>query len=134
MVHLHFDGRSPRHGVVLGPAPWFRISGNFIRQGPNGAIVAMYRRHQWELKGNHYTRWDCKQPGTIHFEDAEGGRTESFGPFQKFHAADGVLYVDDRLFAKFIEEAQLWHSYETENFWPALIFEAPAPHATKGPS
>lgn len=126
MVHLHFDGRSPSYSLVLGPAPWFRISGNFIRQGPDGTVVATYRHHQWELQGRHFTRWDCKQPSVIHFEDAAGGPTERFGPFQTLYAADGVLYADDELFAKFIEESQLWHCYATENFWPALVFESAA--------
>jgi hypothetical protein len=42
------------------------------------------------------------------------------------HAADGVLYADDELFAKILEESQLWHCYATENFWPALISPATA--------
>ncbi|MGE0161033.1 MAG: hypothetical protein AB7T31_16670 [Gemmatimonadales bacterium] len=123
MVHIHFDGRSPTSSLVLGPAPWFRIAGNFIRQGPEGTPVAIYRSHQWDVQGRYFTRWDCKEPGLIHFEDVAGGRTEYFGPFGRFHAADGVLYADDELFAKFIEEAQLWHCYATENFWPVLVFE-----------
>jgi hypothetical protein len=39
---------------------------------------------------------------------------------------DGVLYADDELFAKILEESQLWHCYATENFWPALISPATA--------
>jgi hypothetical protein len=112
--------------MVLGPAPWIRISGNFIRQGPEGTVVAIYRHHQWELQGRHFTRWYCKPPGVLHFEDVDGGRTEPFGPFQTFHAADGVLYSDDELFAKILEESQLWHCYATENSWPALISPATA--------
>ena len=127
MIHLHFNGSSPAYAVTLGPAPWFRIAGNFIRQGPHGAIAATYRHHQWEVQGRHFTRSDCKDRAVIHFEDAAGGPTEDYGPFDTFHAADGVMYADGKLFAKFIEESQLWHCYPTENFWPVMVVKAAGP-------
>jgi hypothetical protein len=38
MIQLRFEGASGSD-TILGLAPWFRIAGNFIRQGPHGAIV-----------------------------------------------------------------------------------------------
>ena len=128
-IHLFFEGTSPSYAVTLGPAPWYRISGNFIREGPAGRIVAIFRRHMWDLADHSYTRFDCRDPALIHFEDSAGGTTEDFGPIASFFAADGVLYAEGKLFAKFIEETQLWHSYVTENFWPAMIIK-PAPPPT----
>ena len=124
MVHLKFDASSPAYSVTLGPAPWFRVAGNFIRQGPEGVIVATYRKHQWEVQSRYFTRFDCWDRAVIHFEDAAGGSSEDFGPFDQFHAADGTMYTGDKLFAKFIEESQLWHCYLTETFWPALVFQS----------
>ncbi len=121
MIHLHFQDVSKVGSITLGPAPWFRVAGNFIRQGPQGEIVAIYRHHHWEVKGKFFTRFDCHEGMTIHFEDTAGGPTEAFGPFSAFFTADGVLYTDNTLFAKFMEETQLWHCYDTENFWPAMV-------------
>lgn len=67
---------------------------------------------------------ECADPVLIHFEDAQGGATQPFGPFTKAAFFDGVFHSNDRLFAKFIEETQLWHCYPTENFWPVLVIEA----------
>jgi hypothetical protein len=126
MIHLYFEGGSPADSVTLGPAPWFRIAGNFIRQGPDGAIVGTYRRHQWEVQSGYFTRFDGKERAVVHFEDAAGGPSEDFGPFPRFHTSDGVLYADGKLFAKFVEESQLWHCYPSENFWPVIVIK-PAP-------
>jgi hypothetical protein len=133
MIHLQFEGGSPAGSITLGPAPWFRIAGNFIRQGPDGAIVGTFRRHQWEVESKHFTRFDCKERAAIHFQDAAGGATEDYGPFASLYASDGVMYADGKLFAKFIEESQLWHCYPTENFWPVIVIKA-APASASGPA
>jgi hypothetical protein len=127
MIHLHFDGPLRAQAVTLGPAPWFRIAGNYIRQGPHNVIVGSYRRHQWEVQAKYFTRYDCRDRAVIHFEDVAGGPTENFGPFPCFHGADGVVYAADKLFAKFIEESQLWHCYPTETFWPVMVVQAAPP-------
>jgi hypothetical protein len=126
MIRLLFEGTSPGNSVVLGPAPWFRIGGNFLRQGPHAAIVGTYRQHQWELQARYFTRWDCPEPTLVHFEDVAGGRTEDYGPFTEIYAADGVVHADQKIFAKFVEESQLWHCYPTENFWPVMIVKSAA--------
>ena len=122
MVRLQFKGLTG--GVSVGPAPWFRISGNFVRQGPVGVIVGTFRDHHWQIGSQHFIRYDCSDHVLIHFEDAAGGQTEDYGPFAAFHAADGVMYAEDKLFAKFIEESQLWHCYPTENFWPVMVIKS----------
>jgi hypothetical protein len=123
LVRLHFHGFGGT-SVTLGPAPWFRVSGNFIRQGPDGVVVATLRSHQWQIESRHFTRFECEDATLIHFEDMGGSPTENFGPYPAFYTADGVMYASEKLFAKFIEETQLWHCYVTENFWPAIVIKA----------
>jgi len=124
MIELDFKSGHPDKPATLGPAPWFRIAGNFIRQGPHGNIVGTFRMHHWEVGGHYYARYDCKGPVLVHFEDLEGGKTESFGPFPYLYAQDGVMHVEDNLFAKFIEENQVWHAFAMETFWPVLVIES----------
>ena len=129
MITLRFSagGTAPAAaGPTLGPAPWFRISGNFIRVGPHGTIGGTFNMHYWEVNGRHYPRYDCPEPAVLHFEDTAGGPTPRFGPCRSLYAEDGVLHVDGKLFAKFIEETVLWHRFETETYWPVLVIE-PAP-------
>jgi hypothetical protein len=123
MIRLLLEKPPPKRPVSLGPAPWFRIGGNFIRVGPHGTIGGTYRQHQWEVQAQYFTRWDCRERVLVHFEDAAGGATQDYGPFSESYAADGVMHVDNKLFAKFVEESQLWHCYPTENFWPVMILK-----------
>ncbi len=122
MIKLLFED-GPRR-VELGPAPWFRVAGNFIRKGPHGSICGTFRMHHWEVSGQHFARYDCKEPALVHFEDAQGGQTEDFGPFSFLDAQDGVMHAEKNLFAKFLEETQMWHCFPTETFWPVLVVKS----------
>lgn len=124
MIRLLFGGVAKIHDVALGPAEAFRIAGNFIRQLPSGEIVAHYRNHQWQIGKNHFSRYDCTQPTVIHFEAADGTPSSTFGPFHKLFVADGTLYADEDLFAKFMEETLNWHSYRLETYWPTLVISS----------
>jgi hypothetical protein len=121
MIRLAFGSNDLGYGITLGPAPVFRVGGNFIRQGAEKSIVARYRNHFWEIQGRHFTRYDCVDVASIHFEDATGDPSEPFGPFAYFWVADGTIYAEKNLFAKFMEESQLWHCYPTDTYWPVMV-------------
>jgi hypothetical protein len=125
MVELRFEGLSAHQSVVAGPAPWFRIAGNYVRQGPSGAVVAQLERHQWSVGQQFFSRFDCRGPLVVHFEDAGGEPSGAFGPFTSLAVADGTMYSGDRVLAKFAEETQLWHAFPTETYWPVLVIAAP---------
>jgi hypothetical protein len=124
MIQLLFGGVSKAQDVALGPAPAFRVAGNFIRVLPSNEVVAFYHNHQWQVKDGHYSRYDCHQPFVIHFEDAEGASTPVYGPFKTLFVADGTMYTDNELFAKFIDETLNWHSFKLETYWPSLVISA----------
>jgi len=124
MIHLHFRGATANTSVTLGPAPWFRVAGNFVRQGPHGAIVGTFRRHVWEVGSEHFPIYECREPHRIHFEDAAGGVGPVLGPYSRLTVEDGLMHEDDRLVAKFMDQNQLWLCYETETYWPVMIIKA----------
>ena len=126
MIHLLFGGIAGVHSVVLGPAPWFSIGENFIRQGPAGDVVAHYRNHVWEAHGRQFVRYDCKDRSLINFENAIGEKSENFGPFNDFWVSDGAMYTETKLFAKHMDETQLWHCYETDTYWAWLLIKSAA--------
>jgi hypothetical protein len=124
MIHLKFEVTSSGPFVELGPAPWFRVAGNFIRQGPDGDIVGKFIHHYWEVQGRRYVRYFCEAPIVIHFDDAAGGQGVRLGPFSKLWCEDGVLHADDYLKAKFHEQTQVWNHYDTATYWPVLVIES----------
>ena len=124
MIQLRFEGEASGPDLILGPAPWFRVAGNFIRQGPDGAIAGSFHNHYWEVQSRRFIRYFCDEPHTVHFEDAAGGAVIRLGPFSKLWMEDGVLHADNFLKAKFHEETQIWHDYETDTYWPVMVIDA----------
>ena len=125
MIHLRFE-LSAAQRAVLGPAVAFRVAGNFIRHAESGEILARYLNHFWEVQGMHFTHYSCPNPVHVHFEDAEGGKTDLYGPYNDLSVADGSVYTQNRLIAKFMDTTILWHDHETDTFWPSMILSAPA--------
>jgi hypothetical protein len=121
MIRLKFQAVQDVYSVIIGPAAGFRVAGNFMRRMPDHTVVAQYSRHQWRVRDRGFSRYDCLDPCLIYFADAEGTPSETFGPFDKMHVADGTMYSDDKLFAKFIDESLNWHSLELETYWPNLV-------------
>jgi hypothetical protein len=127
MIRLKFDAMQEARSVRVGPAEGFRIAGNFLREMPSNKVLGDYSRHQWHVGDEHFSRYDCLDVCYVYFADAEGVRSQSFGPFEGIHVADGTMYTKEKLFAKFIDETVLWHSFELESYWPSMIISAAPP-------
>ena len=127
MIHLKFEAMQEARSVVVGPAEAFRVAGNFLRKLPSNTVLGEYSRHQWHVNEGHFSRYDCSEKCYVYFTDAEGERSKTFGPFEELHVADGTMYTREKLFAKFIDESVLWHSFELESYWPSLIISSTAP-------
>jgi hypothetical protein len=125
MIRLKFQTFQDVHSATVGPAVAFRVAGNFLRQSPGDQVVGQYGRHQWVVQNRSFSRYDCLDPCCVFFTDAEGTRSTTFGPFRELFVADGTMYTDTRLFAKFIDESVLWHSFELETWWPSLVIMEP---------
>ena len=126
LIHLHFR-RANSSPLTIGPAPWFRIAGNFIRQGPHGAIVGTFRRHVWEVGSEYFPIYECVEPHKIHFEDAEGGVGPVLGTYSHLRVDDGTVTAEeDRVVAKFMDPTQLWLCYDADTYWPVMVIESAA--------
>lgn len=122
MLFLDFGSVADRmNSVRVGPSQWFRVGGNFIRD-ENGQIVAHYKRHFWFIGERAFTRYESDLPILVHFEDLEGGKSDTYGPYPSAWVADGSAYRTDRLFAKFIDTTLLWHDHESDTFWPWMVW------------
>jgi len=126
MITLIFESEQLAQSVALGPASFFRITGNFITEGFDGKAAARFSNHFWEMHGQKYfTQYACHDRTVIHFEDALENASEIFGPFDKITVADGIVYANGRLFARFTEETQLWHCFDTDTYWLSMVIASP---------
>jgi hypothetical protein len=90
----------------------------------SGEILATYHNHQWQVGEEHFASYACRDPCVLFFEDLLGGNTPTFGPFSNILVADGTLYAEQELFAKFIDETTHWRSYQLETYWATLVIRA----------
>ena len=121
MIHLLFKGHSAGNEVPLGPAASFRVAGNFIRDADTGEILARYLNHFWHVQEKCFTRYDCPEKVYMHFEDIEGGKTPTYGPFADLSVTDGSAHAKDKLVAKFMDTSLVWHDIQSDTYWQTMI-------------
>lgn len=124
MISLLFKGMAAHQNATLGPADAFCVAGNFIRDADTDEILARYHNHFWHVGELAFTHYETQGRVTMHFDDGRGGQTEHYGPFEKLYIADGSVYRDDKLLAKFSDEALTWRDMQTETYWPLMLLSA----------
>ena len=134
MVSLHFlHGVSdPDSTAVIGPAPWFRLTASYIREGPHGTICGTCPGIMWEVGGRHYKTLECRSLVTVCFENALGQHTATLGPFAYLRVSEGFMSMESGLIANFNEDSRRWIDVETGGTWPdILILPAQTPRASE---
>jgi len=71
-MRLHVAAPLRGHGVIVGPAPWFKLVRSTLRMGPAEAQVGQLENKQWKIHGRLFTAFHLDEASTIHFEAAAG--------------------------------------------------------------
>ena len=124
MLRLRFSGVTRPHGVFVGPAPWFRLGGRALIQGPDGQNVAEMRGHQWILNGLVFHRFDCRHPLSLLLEGPDGAVGEEFGEFDECAMVDGAIFAESNCLAEWLPDKNLWLSRESDAAWPVMLIQA----------
>ena len=123
MITITFQGLSRFDHIMLGPAPYFRINGRKLHQGPDEAERGTHQNHFWEIEGRFFTAYIVNGEHTIRFSNGAEQPDELFGPYKSIAVADGVLHQDN-LHARLLDDAQLWQRHTDDTRWAEVIFEA----------
>ena len=141
MIQLRFNSLAGTDPAVLGPAPYFRIAGPLLQQGPERSVVARYADHHWEIGSRFVSSYESVEAVVLHFEGPGGESSGLFGPFQQVRFPNGSCYTDHNLFAELVEErggpiraaaephAQWLHRADLKR-WPVLIVSPVEPGTT----
>jgi hypothetical protein len=125
MVELNMSPASLGSRLTLGPAPWFRLERHELREGPTERLVGTLRNQQWNVAGQHFIDVQATPGSTLHFEGPAGPVASEMGPFEFLSMADGALYGDGQVIARFDEDTYLWRSATTQEAWPSLVVRLP---------
>jgi hypothetical protein len=126
MLMMHFDGLTPAQAIVVGPAPFFRITGDRITRGPAGDEIAVYEEGMWHVGGDSFIVILTDAPTMIRFENADGEAGE-YGPYAALKIVDGAIRTGEGysdLLARLDEKSQTWHVYPEGKGFPAAILLA----------
>jgi hypothetical protein len=125
MVQLHNAPPPAGARLTLPSAPWFRVERHELREGPTERLVGHLSNRQWRVEGSHYGELQAHPGSTLHFEDAYGPASRELGPFQALQIADGAMYGDGKLLARFDEDTYMWRCTATREAFPCVVVAAP---------
>lgn len=121
MVLLNMSPALPGERLTLGPAPWFRMERNELRQGPTESLVGELRERQWRVGGQRFAMVEATPGALLRFAGPVGPSSSSYGPYRELRIADGELYGDGRVVARFDDDTYLWRDAQTLQAWPAVV-------------
>jgi hypothetical protein len=138
MIQLRFNSLTGTDPAILGPAPFFRIEGPLLQQGPDRSVVGRYCDHHWEIGARYVSSYESVAAVLLYFEGPGGESSKIYGPFQQVRFPNGSCYADRTLFAELVEEraspgrpsadghAQWLHRAELAR-WPVLVMSPVTP-------
>ena len=125
MIRLRFNSLAGTDPAILGPAPFFRIDGALLQQGPEQAVVGRYFDHHWEIGGRFVSSYECVEAVCLHFMGPNGDASASHGPFQQVRFPNGSCYADRSLFGELVHHPGAptghWVHRPSATLWQALV-------------
>jgi hypothetical protein len=141
MIQLRFNSLAGTDPAILGPAPFFRIEGSTLQQGPDHSVVGRYYDHHWEIGNRFVSSYECVDAVLLHFEGHAGESSGIYGPFQQLRFPNGSCYADRSLFAELVDDGSSaagisadagpqWLHRGDLTRWPVLVVSAANPDVT----
>jgi hypothetical protein len=140
MIQLRFNSLAGTDPAILGPAPFFRIEGSTLQQGPDRSVVGRYYDHHWEIGSRFVSSYECAEAVLLHFEGPGGESSRIYGPFQQLRFPNGSCYADRSLFAELVDDQKSaavaaeagpqWLHRADLTRWPVLVVSSAASDIT----
>lgn len=120
MLNLVFAEPGPGPVMRRGPYREVRADARYMR-APDGTAIARHADHCWYVGASKFFRIDCEGPVSIHFENANGERSGTLGPFFHFSSADGIAYGDGQICAHIDPDNACWHCHIGARDWKEMV-------------
>jgi hypothetical protein len=125
MIRLRFNSLAGTDPAILGPAPFFRIDGALLQQGPDHTVVGRYFDHHWEFGGRFVSSYECVEAVRLQFMGPNGDTSAIHGPFQQVRFPNGSCYADRSLFGELVQDQGAatghWMHRASLTRWQALV-------------
>jgi hypothetical protein len=110
----------------VGPAPYYRLTGDTLFAGPDDRVIAMYQNGLWVVESEVFLTIVADHPIRVRFE-RDGNHTVDYGPFERFKVVDGAIRHGPNaveLLARLDDAAQLWYVYPEQFHCPEAVLTA----------
>ncbi len=110
----------------VGPAPYFRITGDTLLAGPDERIIGTYENGVWAVENDVFLIIGADHPTKVRFE-SNGESCADYGPFERLKVVDGAIRHGPNaieLLARLDDQAQLWYVYAEQKYCPAAVLVA----------
>jgi hypothetical protein len=125
MIRLRFNSLAGTDPAILGPAPFFRVDGALLQQGPDHTVVGRYFDHHWEIGGRFVSSYECVEAVRLQFMGPHGDTSAIHGPFQQVRFPNGSCYADRSLFGELVQDQGTatghWMHRASLTRWQALV-------------
>jgi hypothetical protein len=110
----------------FGPAPFFELDRESLRQGPHRKVIARHVRNAWVVSGRHFSSFEVNGPVLAIFSDTAKppGGCRVLGPFSHLRLANGFAFADARPVAEFEETIAQWCARQEPDCWPVIELRA----------
>jgi hypothetical protein len=128
MITLHFEHPVSHQVQTVGPAPYFRITGDDLRAGPHDTIVATYRNGIWTVNGDSYLTIATESSMAVRFEGNGDPGPSRYGPLERVRVVDGAIRHGPNaieLLARLDEAKQAWYVYAEQKDYPIAVLALP---------
>jgi hypothetical protein len=120
VLTLIFGEAGPGPTLKLEPVVGIRME-HELMCAIDGPVLARHCGHHWEVGGRKFFRVDGDKPVLVYFEDAQGQRSQDFGPFIHFSCADGIAYGDGTEIAHVDPSSREWYCHLDTKRWAEMV-------------
>jgi hypothetical protein len=106
----------------FGPAPFFELDRDALRQGPERVVIARHVRHAWVSGRSQFSSLEVQGPVLAIFTDTlkPQGVGRTLGPFMQLRVAGDFAYGDSQPLAEFAETIAQWCARPDPTCWPLI--------------
>lgn len=118
MLHLMFEGWTPKYSYHCPPVGNYRLEGSEIRDS-HGKSIAICQNNAWLSRGAHYSHLRCRGPVAVAFENPLDGTSEVIGTFDQLDIMGCGIHTGKELLAQ-LGDDEHWQSGRTGTIWPVV--------------
>jgi hypothetical protein len=121
MIKLCLHSTACNTECESGSAPFFKLEGPLLCEGPRSNLVGCLCERSWELGDATGDSLECHERVVVRFVDWDGNSHGDCGPFDGLSLRGNTCYVGDCTLAYYVDQQNCWRRQSDGTDWPRLL-------------